>query len=89
MYVTVTFQTGAGEPVVLVPRAAVQSIGERTVVYVPVEGDAGRFQERAVKLGPPMGESFQALEGLTPGERVVTEGAFFLREEATRTRSGG
>jgi multidrug efflux pump subunit AcrA (membrane-fusion protein) len=30
----------------------------------------------------------QVLEGLKPGEKVVTEGSFFLRAEATRMRSG-
>ena len=37
MYVTIAFQTGSGDRVTLVPRDAVQSIGDRTVVYVPVE----------------------------------------------------
>jgi hypothetical protein len=30
-----------------------------------------------------------ALKGLKPGERVVTEGSFFLRPEAARLRSDG
>jgi hypothetical protein len=46
-----TFEGGAGERRIVVPRAAVQTIGERTVVYV--RGDEeGRFIERAVKLRP-------------------------------------
>jgi multidrug efflux pump subunit AcrA (membrane-fusion protein) len=64
----------------------VQAVGERTVVYVPVDDAEGRFTERLVKLGPPVGEFFPVLEGLRPGERVVTDGSFFLRAEATRTR---
>jgi hypothetical protein len=31
----------------------------------------------------------QVLEGLKQGEKVVTEGSFFLRAEAARSRSGG
>jgi RND family efflux transporter MFP subunit len=89
MFVTVSFQSGSQRPVTLVPRAAVQAVGERTVVYVPVDDAEGRFTERLVKLGPPVGEFFPVLEGLRSGERVVTEGSFFLRAEATRTRSGG
>src|SRR5437660_3928092 len=89
MFVPMTFETGAGERTIVVPRAAVQMIGERSVVYVPAEGQEGKFVERAVKLGPPAGEFVHVLDGLKPGDRVVTDGSFFLRAEAARTRSGG
>jgi RND family efflux transporter MFP subunit len=89
MYVTVDFRTGSGERSVMVPRDAVQAVGERSVVYVPVDGDEGRFTERPVKLGPVTGDSIQVLEGVKAGERVVTAGSFFLRGEAARNRTGG
>jgi RND family efflux transporter MFP subunit len=89
MYVSVTFQTGAGERRTLVPKSAVQMLGERAVVYVPASDDEHRFVERSVRLGPAVGDLVQVLEGLKPGERVVTEGSFLLRAEAARTRSGG
>ena len=89
MYVTVSFETRSGQRLTLVPSAAVQSLGERTVVYVRPEGGDGRFTERVVKLGPAVGDFRAVVEGLKPGERVVTKGSFFLRAEAARTRSGG
>ncbi|HXG03543.1 MAG TPA: efflux RND transporter periplasmic adaptor subunit [Candidatus Binatia bacterium] len=90
MFVTVGFQTGGGQPrTMVVPSSAVQVIGERAVVYVAVEGEEGKFAERPVKLGQQIGELIEVLEGLKPGERVVTEGSFFLRAEAARARSGG
>src|SRR2546427_1055480 len=89
MFVTVSFETGVSERVTVVPRAAIQMIGERAVVYAPVEGEEGKFVERTVKLGVPMGEVVQILDGVKPGEKVVTDGSFFLRAEAARTRSGG
>jgi len=89
MFVTVSFETAGGSRVTLVPRSAVQFIGDRAVVYVPVEDGEGRFTERAVKVGQAVGDSVQVLEGLKPGEKVVTEGSFFLRAEAARTRAGG
>jgi RND family efflux transporter MFP subunit len=89
MFVTLAFQTGAGGRATLVPRDAVQSIGDRTVVYVPVEGDESRFTERPVKIGPAVGDFLQILEGVKPGERVVTAGSFYLRAEAARSRTGG
>lgn len=77
---------GGGERRAMVPRAAVQSIGTRTVVYVPME-EAGRFLEKPVTLGAAVGDAVQVLNGLTPGDKVLTEGSFCLRAEAARLRS--
>src|SRR6266542_4026586 len=85
MYVTLSFESRAGGHVTLVPRDAVQAVGNRNVVYVLVEGGEGRFAERTVKLGAAHEDSFEVLDGLKPGELVVTAGSFFLRAEAGRT----
>jgi multidrug efflux pump subunit AcrA (membrane-fusion protein) len=66
----------------------VQAIGDRMVVYVAQPDDAGRFIERPVKVGAAMGDYMQVLEGVKPGDRIVTEGSFLLRSEAMRSRSG-
>ena len=83
MFVSVTI-AGFDQRVVVVPRTAVQTIGERSIVYVAL--DAGRFVERPVRLGTPVGEAVAVLSGLQPDERVVTQGSFFLRAEAARSR---
>lgn len=88
MFVTVGFETG-GQPRTVVPRSAVQLVGERAVVYVPVDGEDGRFVERPVALGQVGAGFTEVLKGLKPGEKVVTDGSFFLRAEAARSRSGG
>jgi RND family efflux transporter MFP subunit len=87
MFVQVTFETPVGGTRVVVPRAAVQMIGERTVVYVAT--DAERFQERTVSLGAAAGDAVEIASGLKPGERVVSEGSFFVRAEAGRARGAG
>lgn len=88
MFVQVAFETGSGQRRTLVPRAAVQTVGERSVVYV--RGDEeGRFIERIVKLGPIVGDHVQVDDGVKAGEHVATEGSFLLRAEAARTRSSG
>jgi len=89
MFVAMSLETGSSQRVTVVPQAAVQAIGDRTVVYMPVEGEEAKFAERPVKLGPARGNLVQVLEGIKPGEKVVTDGSFFLRGEASRTRSGG
>jgi RND family efflux transporter MFP subunit len=83
MYVTISFTTRSGAHVV-VPHTAVQTIGDRQVVFVPVEDEEGTFIQRPVVLGQPVGESYTVLRGLEPGEMVVTEGSFFLRAESLR-----
>jgi len=59
------------------------------LVYVVPAPAEPRFVERAVKVSEQSGEVVTVLDGLKPGERVVTEGSFFLRAEAARSRSGG
>jgi len=87
MFVELTFETASAGSRAVVPRAAVQSIGSRAVVYVATD-DEGRFVERTVQLGAADGEIVEVVGGLTPGERVVTDGSFYLRAEAGRQRAG-
>jgi membrane fusion protein, heavy metal efflux system len=89
MYMSVSFTTPGGASVVVVPRPAVQTIGARHIVFVPVEGEEGRFLQRTVELGQLLGESYRVLKGLEPGEMVVTEGSFFLRAESLRNAPSG
>jgi len=88
MYVTVSFTT-AGASVVVVPRSAVQAIGDRQVVFVSAGNEDGKFIQRQVRLGSPVGDNYTVLSGLEPGEAVVTEGSFFLRAEVLRNAPGG
>jgi RND family efflux transporter MFP subunit len=84
MYVTITFSTASGDRVVVVPRAAVQTMAGYQVVFVAAPDEEGTFIQRRVELGPLVGESYAVRQGLQPGEVVVTEGSFFLRAESLR-----
>ena len=84
MYVTVAFTTRGGERLVVVPRAAVQTIGERHVVFIPAPDEEGTFVARTVQVGPAHGDVVTVRSGMKPGEVVVTEGSFFLRAEMLR-----
>lgn len=88
MYADVEVASAPGGPRLLIPRAAVQIVGERTMVYVRDPGAAGRFIEREVRLGPAAGEQVAVLSGLAAGESVVSAGAFFLRAERERLGLG-
>lgn len=62
--------------VVVVPRTAVLMSGEHSVAYVETEDS--RFEFRKVTLGPSDGEQVSILDGIKPGEIVVTNAAFML-----------
>ncbi len=71
--------SGNGNQSLLVPATAVMWTGERSVVYVEVPDAAVpsyRFQE--VTLGERINDYYVVTEGLVPGERVVTQGAFSI-----------
>jgi RND family efflux transporter MFP subunit len=83
MYVDVDFiAPGASGPVV--PIAAVQSIGERQFVFLPLKDMSGSFTSRQVRLGPAAGDYYSVLEGLHAQDEVVTDGSFILKAEAVR-----
>src|SRR4029453_8938533 len=70
MYVTMAFSTSGGQRVMAVPRAAVQTIGGRQVVFVAMPDQEGTFVQRTVKLGRLAGELYTVLQGLEPGAVV-------------------
>ncbi len=83
MYVDVEF-TSLGAPGPVVPEAAVQSIGERQYVFLPVKNNEGSFQLREVHLGPAAGGNYSVIKGLNERDQVVTDGSFILKAEAIR-----
>jgi cobalt-zinc-cadmium efflux system membrane fusion protein len=89
MFVNMTFSAPGGERAVLVPKAAVQTVGDRQVVFVPAKGEDAKFIQRTVRLGPLVGEHYVVLSGLSPGDVVVTEGSFLLRAESARNAPSG
>ncbi|HUR46171.1 MAG TPA: efflux RND transporter periplasmic adaptor subunit [Candidatus Saccharimonadales bacterium] len=72
--------------VITVPRSAVLAPGSQTVVYVAKEG--GAYERRPVKLGRSGDESWEILEGVSPGERVVTTGNMLIDAQAQLNASG-
>ena len=75
---------GAGAASVLVPRSAVQQVGDRAVVYLVNPAKAGAFVEREVQLGATVGGLVAVLAGVQPGDVVVAEGSFSVRAERER-----
>lgn len=82
MFVDVMIKSGGTEQALVVPKSAVQTIGNEQVVFLPL--GEGRFEMRKVILGEESGDLVRVAGGLNPGEKVVTEGSFFLRAEMGR-----
>jgi len=83
MYVDVEF-TARGTFGTAVPEAAVQSIGDRQFVFLPIKDNEGSFAMRVVRLGPAANGYYSVLEGLKANDEVVMEGSFILKAEGVR-----
>ena len=81
MFATVDLRAELDPSTLLVPDSAVLRSGEKNTVFVALDG--GRFEPRAVTLGPRSENNmYQVLSGLNEGERVVTSGQFMLDSES-------
>jgi Cu(I)/Ag(I) efflux system membrane fusion protein len=78
-FVHVSIHVPLGERVA-VPENAVLDTGEHQIVFV-VE-DEGRFEPRAIKVGQEAQGFYDVLDGLQPGERVVTSANFLIDSES-------
>ena len=63
---------------IVMPEQAVQQINGRDMVFVAVKGGV---QAVPVSVGERSGGRIEILDGLRPGQRVVTEGAFVLKSQ--------
>ncbi|MBI1373617.1 MAG: efflux RND transporter periplasmic adaptor subunit [Phycisphaera sp.] len=81
MYANVELMGTLAETTTLAPRSAVIDTGQRAVAFVS-QGE-GKFEPRDVVLGPETDDGkVQVLDGLRPGEMVVTSGQFLIDSEA-------
>lgn len=69
------------EPVLTVPRAAVQTVDGKPLVFV--KSGAG-FERRPVELGVSGGELVEVRKGLNAGDEVAGEGGFLIKSELLR-----
>jgi RND family efflux transporter MFP subunit len=74
----------ASRQALMVPRGAVQTVGDRHVVYLANPGEPGTFVEREVHLGDASGEQIEVLSGVHAGDQVVSIGSFSVRAERDR-----
>lgn len=80
MFVRAHVFTAATQRGIVIPLSSVVDEDGQPVAYVELEGEL--FERRPLKLGTRQGPRVQILEGLAPGDRVVTRGAYNIRLQA-------
>ena len=82
MIVQASFQLPLSQ-VLTVPQTAVIDSGIDKVVYVA--GDNGVFERRTIHVGTPVRNRYPVMDGLKPGEKVVSNGAFLIDSQSRLT----
>lgn len=78
LFVDAEITTGEVDAPIAVKLAAIQTLKEKTVVFVE-EGDA--FEAREVELGARDSKHVEILKGLKVGEKYVSDNSFILKAE--------
>ena len=86
MFADVEITTTVLDNVLLISDAALQTEDDRQVVFVAF--DDNRFEKRVVRLGLEQLGRVQVVEGLSVGDKVVTEGSFILKSELLKGELG-
>jgi membrane fusion protein, heavy metal efflux system len=85
LFVTGRVTLGTVPVQILVPKAALQTIDEKPVVFVK---DEDGFEPRAVTLGRSNGTHVEITSGLEPGQKYVSAGAFTLKAQLAKGSFG-
>jgi cobalt-zinc-cadmium efflux system membrane fusion protein len=85
LFVLGDLETDAIEVPVAVRSDAIQTLNEKTAIFV-VEGKA--FEARQVKLGARDDNLVQVVSGLNPGDRYVSANSFLLKAELGKSEPG-
>ena len=85
LFVDVAIHTATEKDAVVVPTSAVL-YNEDNFPFVYLEAKPGQFAERLVKTGAHQDDQVQILDGLAPGDRIVSKGSVFLQFAQTYQR---
>ena len=89
MYVTAQVNLGSAATIIPLPASAINyaPYGDSVYVVEDMKNPKGQtykgVRQQFVKLGPGRGDQIAVLEGLKPGQEIVTSGVFKLRQGAS------
>jgi cobalt-zinc-cadmium efflux system membrane fusion protein len=81
MFARLNIQVGDASSFLTVPKEAVLEADGKHFIYVVQEG---KYVKREVQIGTASGDQVRVVEGLQPGERVVTKGAVLVKGQETK-----
>lgn len=88
MYATAEILTQPISDAILAPREAVIDTGTQQIAFVSDPVQPGHFEPRSVRVGVSGDDGqVQIVEGLAPGEQVVTSGQFLMDVESRTTEA--
>jgi len=79
MFAKVDVLNAAGHKFITLPANAILNDGDKATVIVATEGNV--FRTRRVDVGPEIEGRVRVLDGLQIGEKIVGEGAIFMKRE--------
>jgi cobalt-zinc-cadmium efflux system membrane fusion protein len=79
MFAKIDVSDNGRRKIMSIASKAVLTDGDRTSVIVATEGNV--FRIRRVDVGPELDGRIRVLGGLAPGEKIVSEGAIFMKRE--------
>jgi cobalt-zinc-cadmium efflux system membrane fusion protein len=79
MFAKIEIANASKKKVLSIPSRAVINEGDQAKVVVA--GEHNNFRARVVQVGPTIDGQVRVLGGIQPGERIVTDGALFLKQE--------
>jgi cobalt-zinc-cadmium efflux system membrane fusion protein len=79
MFARIELASASDRKAILLPSRAILTDSQHTRVIVATEGNV--FRQRVVETGPEVDGKVRVLGGIKPGEKVVTDGAIFLKRE--------
>jgi multidrug efflux pump subunit AcrA (membrane-fusion protein) len=86
MFADVEIATTVLNNVLIIPDDALQTDGDERIAFIAL--DDTRFEKRVLTLGLEEQGKVQVLDGIKPGENVVTEGSFILKSEMLKGELG-
>lgn len=72
---------------IIIPQSAIAEIGSRKLVYV--ENKDKTLSKRDVVIKEIVPGSYEVINGLSAGERIVTQGAYYLKSQEQMNTGGG
>ena len=79
MFAKVEIESAAGKKYITLPTSAILAEGDVSTIVVATEGST--FRLRRVDIGPETDGRVRLLGGVIAGEKIVSEGAIFMKRE--------